>query len=69
MGASPVIVGELIVLACDQSVGSYLIAVDKRTGQVRWKTERPEAKSGHSTPVVWRGQDGRDQVIVPARSC
>lgn len=65
MGASPVIVGDLVVLACDQSLGSYLLAVDKRTGAVRWKVDRPEAKSGHSTPVVWRGPDGRDQILLP----
>ena len=65
MGASPVIVGDLVVLVCDQSVGSFIMGVDKRTGKVRWKVPRPEAKSGHSTPVVWRGADGRDQVVVP----
>ena len=65
MGASPVIVGDLVVLVCDQSVESYIMAVDKRTGQVKWKVDRPEAKSGHSTPIVWRGPDGRDQIVVP----
>jgi outer membrane protein assembly factor BamB len=65
MGASPVIVGDLLVLACDQSVGSFIMALDKRTGRVRWKIDRPEAKSGHSTPIIWKGPDGRDQVIVP----
>jgi outer membrane protein assembly factor BamB len=65
MGASPVIVGDLVVLACDQSVGSFIMAVDKRSGRVAWKTDRPEARSGHSTPIVWRGPDGKDQVIVP----
>jgi outer membrane protein assembly factor BamB len=65
MGASPVIVGDLLVLACDQSIGSYVMAVDKRTGHVRWKTDRPEAKSGHSTPIVWRGADGKDQILLP----
>jgi hypothetical protein len=65
MGASPLIVGNLLVLACDQSLGSYIMAVDKRTGRVQWKTERPEAKSGHSTPIVWRGPDGKDQILVP----
>ena len=64
MGASPVIVGDNVVLACDQSLGSYLMAVNKRTGRVAWKVDRPEAKSGHSTPVVWRGPDGKDQVIL-----
>ena len=65
MGASPVIFGDLLVLACDQSLGSYLMAVEKRTGRVRWKVDRPEAKSGHSTPILWRGPDGRDQIILP----
>ena len=64
MGASPIIVNDLVVLACDQSVGSFIIAVDKRSGRVRWKIDRPEAKSGHSTPVLWRGPDGKDQVLV-----
>ncbi|MGQ0734686.1 MAG: outer membrane protein assembly factor BamB family protein [Acidobacteriota bacterium] len=65
MGASPVIVGDLLILACDQSLGSYVMAIQKRTGKVRWKVDRPEAKSGHSTPIVWRGPDGRDQILLP----
>jgi outer membrane protein assembly factor BamB len=65
MGASPVIVGDLVVLVCDQSLDSFIIGVEKRTGKIRWKTERPEAKSGHSTPIVWRAPDGKDQVLVP----
>ena len=65
MGASPIIVRDLVVLACDQSVGSFLMAVHTRTGRVAWKTERPEAKSGHSTPIVWRGADGKDQIVLP----
>ncbi len=65
MGASPIIVGDLLVLPCDQSLGSYVMAIEKRTGKVRWKVERPEAKSGHSTPILWKGPDGRDQILLP----
>jgi hypothetical protein len=65
MGASPIVVGDLLVLACDQSVGSFVMAIEKRSGRVRWKTERPEAKSGHSTPILWRGADGKDQIVLP----
>ena len=65
MGASPVIAGNLLVLACDQSLGSYVMALDKRTGKQVWKVDRPEAKSGHSTPILWRGKDGRDQILLP----
>jgi hypothetical protein len=65
MGASPVIVGDNVVLACDQSLGSYIMAVNKRSGAVAWKIDRPEAKSGHSTPILWRGPDGKDQIVLP----
>ena len=53
MGASPIIVGDKVILVCDQSIGSYIIAVDKHSGEIAWRTERPEAKSGHSTPIVY----------------
>ncbi len=65
MGASPVIVGDQLILACDQSIGSFLLSVDKRTGKERWRTPRPEAKSGHATPILWTAPDGRDQLLLP----
>ena len=65
MGASPVLVGDLLVLAIDQSTGSYLLALDARSGRQRWKTARPEAKSGHATPIVWRAGDGQDEILLP----
>ncbi len=33
MGASPIVVDDLVVLACDQSTGSFIVAFDKKTGQ------------------------------------
>ena len=65
MGASPIIVGDQLILACDQSIGSFLLSLDKNTGKERWRTPRPEAKSGHATPILWRAPDGRDQLLLP----
>ena len=65
MGASPVIHNDLILLAVDQSHGSHLLALDKKTGKERWKTARPEATSGHATPIIWRAPNGRDQILLP----
>ena len=65
MGASPVIHNDLLLLAVDQSTGSHLLALDKRTGKERWKTARPEATSGHATPIIWRAPNGRDQILLP----
>lgn len=65
MGASPVEHGDSVFLLCDQSLGSYLLAVDKSTGKVRWRVERPEAKSGHSTPIVHEPPQGQAQLLAP----
>ena len=65
MGASPILAGDTVVLSADQSLDSYIIGVDKKTGKQRWKTARPEAKSGHSTPILWKGADGRDEILLP----
>ena len=40
MGASPVIVGDKVILVCDQSTDSFIAAWDKKTGKKRWQTAR-----------------------------
>jgi hypothetical protein len=65
MGASPVIVGDKVIMVCDQSTNSFIAAWNKKTGRELWRTARKEAKSGHSTPILWTPRGGRTQVIVP----
>jgi len=65
MGASPIVVDDLVVLNCDQSIGSFIAAFDKKTGRERWRTPRVEARSGHSTPVIYTPPGGRPQIVVP----
>jgi outer membrane protein assembly factor BamB len=65
MGASPIVAGDLVVLVCDQNVGSFMIAVDRNDGTIRWRVERPEATSGHSTPVVFEPPGAPAQLLVP----
>lgn len=64
-GASPILVDGLLVLPVDQDSGSYLLAVDARTGKTRWKVDRPGVISGYSTPTVYEPPGGPRQVIVP----
>jgi outer membrane protein assembly factor BamB len=65
MGASPVLTGDLVVLACDQNTDSFIIAVGQQDGRIRWKTPRPEAHSGHSTPILFTPPGAPTQIIVP----
>lgn len=64
MGASPILVDDVIVLACDQSSDSYVIGVSKE-GEELWRVPRPRAISGHCTPVVHRTDSGAAQVVLP----
>ncbi|HXV64538.1 MAG TPA: PQQ-binding-like beta-propeller repeat protein, partial [Vicinamibacteria bacterium] len=64
MGASPIVVEDKLVLVCDQNVHSFILALDKGTGEVAWRVDRPEARSGHSTPVVHQGREGIE-ILVP----
>jgi len=65
MGASPIVADDNVILVCDQNTDSYIIAVDKHTGKIAWKKERPEAKTGHSTPAAYSPKGGETQVLVP----
>ena len=65
MGASPILVGNKVIMVIDQSTNSYIAAWDKTSGKKLWQTARTEAKSGHSTPIVWTPRGGKAQIIVP----
>jgi len=65
MGASPIVVDDLVVLVCDQSTGSFIVALSARDGRLRWKTARPEAHSGHSTPIIYQPRSGGTEILVP----
>jgi outer membrane protein assembly factor BamB len=64
MGASPILAGDKVLLVCDQQTGSFLIALAKEDGRILWKTDRPEAKSGHSTPILYQTAEGSSQLLV-----
>jgi outer membrane protein assembly factor BamB len=65
MAASPILAGDLVVMVCDQQTGSFLIAVDRDSGRLRWRKERAGATIGWATPMVFRpAGDAAQQLIV-----
>lgn len=71
--ASPVIWNDLVILNFGPGERTFLIAMNKRTGEDVWKVEEPGGKSGlggntewigsWSTPVISR-INGRDELIM-----
>jgi outer membrane protein assembly factor BamB len=64
-GASPVLIDDMLILICDQDTDSYVLALDKATGQVRYRIERPEVTRSYSIPTVYRPKRGPAELIVP----
>jgi outer membrane protein assembly factor BamB len=62
-GSSPILYKDLLILLCDHQSASSLVALDARTGQVRWKADRGKARVSFSTPLVVTGAKG-DELVV-----
>ncbi|MBX3276451.1 MAG: PQQ-binding-like beta-propeller repeat protein [Acidobacteria bacterium] len=64
MSSSPIIAGSLVVLVCDQVSGSFVMALDRATGRLRWKADRPGMTIGWATPIIFRPEATRTELIV-----
>ncbi|MDX1982920.1 MAG: PQQ-binding-like beta-propeller repeat protein, partial [Bryobacteraceae bacterium] len=64
-GSSPILHGDKVYLICDQDTDSFLVAVDKDSGKVAWKVERPEVTRGYATPALYQPAGGPVELIVP----
>lgn len=61
--ASPVLHGDHLYIVNDNEEQSYLLCLDKRSGNEVWRVERDE-KSNWSTPYVWQN-DRRTEIVTP----
>ena len=52
--ASPVIYGSTLVISADHKKGGYLAALDRKTGDLRWKTMRPPEPSYVAPAILMR---------------
>ena len=68
LGTSPVLTGELVVVACMQDGPSYLAGFNKQSGDEVWKVARQfdtpiESDQSYTTPVVL-SEGGEETIIV-----
>jgi outer membrane protein assembly factor BamB len=64
MGVSPVLYKDTILVAWDQTdKSSRMIALDKKSGEVKWEKKRPTTDWAHSTPTLAEVK-GKTQLLV-----
>ena len=71
-GSSPVLWQDKLFIHCDGIDEQYVVALDKNTGEIAWKTERsgklndnPQLKKSYATPLVTE-VNGEMQLVSPA---
>jgi outer membrane protein assembly factor BamB len=66
-GGSPILAGDSLVFSCDGLREPFIVALDKVTGKIRWKTTREapaKKKFSFSTPLLIT-VNGEQQIISP----
>ena len=61
--SSPTLYEDSLILLCDHEPASYLLALDKRTGEEKWRADRGKGLRSYSTPTVVSGPSG-DELVV-----
>ena len=59
----PTLYNDLVIVNCDQDAKAYLVAFDKRTGEERWRADRPNKTRSYCPPVVIEAA-GRKQLVL-----
>lgn len=60
-GSSPAIYQNLVIASADNKGGGAIVAMDRKTGEIVWRRERP-AKPNYASPAILK-VDGKDQLI------
>jgi len=62
-GSSPALWGDTLVINWDHEGDSFVVALDRRTGEELWRRDRPGELTSWSTPAIHE-HEGRVHVIV-----
>lgn len=72
-GTSPIVFEDMVILSNSQQAQqlrpnqkpgkSFMMAFDRKTGKLRWKTARATTRVCYSTPCVYRPETGKPQLI------
>ena len=61
--SSPLLYKDLVIFNCDQDAVAYVVAFDKRTGEEKWRADRPNRTRSYCPPVVFEAA-GRPQMVL-----
>lgn len=67
-GASPMLLGDLLIVPNDQNDKSFIVALNRMTGKTRWQTDRRSTRAAYATPILYQPTGGQPQLILSSMS-
>jgi hypothetical protein len=66
--SSPVLYKDTVIFNGDQDAEAWIVALDKVSGAVRWRADRPNRVRSYSPPVILEAA-GRKQLVLSGSKC
>jgi outer membrane protein assembly factor BamB len=66
--SSPVLYKDLVIVNGDQDAEAFIVALDKKTGEERWRIDRPNRLRSYCPPVVGEVA-GKPQMVLTGSKC
>ncbi len=63
MGSSPLVVGDVVMVQCENQGESFIAGLDKKTGETRWRRDR-DHEALWTSPTVLRGKTRADDLVL-----
>jgi outer membrane protein assembly factor BamB len=63
-GTSPILFEDLVIVANEQNGPSSIVALDRKTGNIRWQAKRRTQRAAYSTPCLYQPKEGPAQLIA-----
>jgi outer membrane protein assembly factor BamB len=69
--SSPVLHKDLVILNGDQDAKAYIVALDKKTGEERWRADRPNRTRSYCVPILvpCPKRKGVTQLVLSGSKC
>lgn len=65
---SPILYRDTVIVNGDHDGDAYIAALDRDSGDIRWKTDRENKTRSYCTPII-RDIDGRTQMLLAGSLC
>ena len=67
-GVAPMLYKNLLILNGDQDATAFIVALDKTTGEEKWRTDRPTKLRSYCPPVIVDAA-GKKQLVLTGSKC